>query len=140
MIINTTHLDKEKQDLINNLVGKPFSLWESLFLKNKGSHRMIIHNLSETFNKYFKNYNNLLYANIEIREEGIIIRISANLETISWIIPFYKLIIYNTDYFSIYVDDNYIKFRKDKYYIINKEFINSLIEEKVYYTTKFIRK
>jgi len=140
MIINTTHLDKEKKKLINNLVGKPFSLWQSLFFKKKGSHRMIIHNLSETFNKYFKNYNNLLYANIEIREEGIIIRISANLETISWIIPFYKLIIYNTDYFSIYVDDNYIKFRKDKYYIINKEFINSLIEEKVYYSTKFIRK
>ena len=137
MIINTTHLNKEKKNLINNLVGKPFSLWQSLFVKKKGSHRMIIHNLSKNFNSHFKNYNNLLYANIELREGGIIIRISTNYKTISWIIPFYKLIIYNTDYFSIYVGDNYIRFRKDKYYIINKKFINSLITEKVYYTKKF---
>ena len=137
MIINTTHLDKEKKKLINNLVGKPFSLWQSLFFKKKGSHRMIIHNLSNDFNPHFKSYNNLLYANIELREVGIIIRISANYKTISWIIPFYKLIIYNTDYFSIYVGDNYIKFRKDKNYIINKKFINSLITEKVCYSKKF---
>ena len=90
MILNTTHIDKEKKKLINKLVGNPLSLWESLF-QNKGSHRMIIESFSEKFNKFFKTYNNLLYANIEIRKKGIIIRISINNETVSWLVPFYKL-------------------------------------------------
>ena len=137
MIINTTHLDKEKKILIQSLVGDSISIWESLFVKRKGSHRMIINNLSENFNNYFKKYNDLLYANIELRKKGIIIRISANLESVSWIIPFYKLTIFNSTYFSIYADDNFIKFKKDKYYSINKKFIESLINEKAFYINKF---
>jgi len=137
MIINTTHLDNEKKKLINSLVGNTFSIWKSLFVKRKGSHRMIINTLSENFNTYFKKYNDLLYANIELREKGIIVRISVHRETISWIIPFYKLTIFNTNYFSIYANDNYIKFIKDKYYTINKRFIESLITEKAFYTNKF---
>ena len=136
MILNTTHIDKEKRDLINNLVGNPLSLWESLF-QNKGSHRMIIESFSEKFNKFFKTYNNLLYANIEIRKKGIIIRISINNETVSWLVPFYKLTIYNSSLFSIHSNGNNIKFRKDRYYKINKNFINSLIEQKAVHSEKF---
>jgi hypothetical protein len=136
MILNTTHIDKEKKDLINKLVGHPLSLWESLF-QNKGSHRMIIESFSEKFNKFFKTYNNLLYANIEIRKKGIIIRISINNETVSWLVPFYKLTIYNSSLFSIYSNGNNIKFRKDRYYKINKNFINSLIEQKAVHSEKF---
>ena len=136
MILNTTHIDKEKRDLINNLVGNPLSLWESLF-QNKGSHRMIIESFSEKFNKFFKTYNNLLYANIEIRKKGIIVRISVNYETVSWLVPFYKLTIYNSNLFSIHSNGNNIKFRKDKYYKINKNFINSLIEQKAFHSEKF---
>ena len=136
MILNTTHIDKEKKDVIKNLVGNSFSFWESLF-KSKGSHRMIIESFSGNFNKFFKNYNNLLYANLEIRKKGIIIRISVNYETISWLVPFYKLTIYNSNLFSIYSNGNNIKFRKDKYYKINKNFINSLINQKAFHSKKF---
>ena len=136
MILNTTHIDKEKKDLIDTLVGNPLSLWESLF-KNKGSHRMIIESFSEKFNRFFKTYNNLLYANIEIRKKGIIVRISVNYETVSWLVPFYKLTIYNSNLFSIHSNGNNIKFRKDKYYKINKNFINSLIEQKAFHSEKF---
>ena len=136
MILNTTHIDKEKRTVINKLVGNSFSLWEGLF-KNKGSHRMIISSFSENFNKFFKTYNNLLYSNIEIRKKGVIIRISINYKTISWLIPYYKLTIYNSDLFSIHSNGNFIKFRKDKYYQINKQFIRSLINEKVFHSKKF---
>ena len=117
MILNTTHIDKEKKDLINKLVGNPLSLWESLF-QNKGSHRMIIESFSEKFNKF-------------------IIRISINNETVSWLVPFYKLTIYNSSLFSIHSNGNNIKFRKDRYYKINKNFINSLIEQKAVHSEKF---
>ena len=52
MIINTTHIDNEKKKIINDISGKPLSLWESLFLKHKGSHRMIIDFMSNDFKKY----------------------------------------------------------------------------------------
>ena len=136
MILNTTHIDKEKRTVINKLVGNSFSLWGGLF-KNKGSHRMIISSFSENFNKFFKTYNNLLYSNIEIRKKGVMIRISINYKTISWLIPYYKLTIYNSDVFSIHSNGNFIKFRKDKYYQINKQFIRSLIKEKVFHSKKF---
>ena len=67
---------------------------------------MIIESFSEKFNKFFKTYNNLLYANIEIRKKGIIIRISINNETVSWLVPFYKLTIYNSSLFSIHSNGN----------------------------------
>ena len=98
---------------------------------------MIISSFSENFNKFFKTYNNLLYSNIEIRKKGVMIRISINYETISWLIPYYKLTIYNSDVFSIHSNGNFIKFRKDKYYQINKQFIRSLIKEKVFHSKKF---
>ena len=98
---------------------------------------MIIENFSQNFNRYFKINNSLLYGSIEIREKGVIIRISINHETISWLIPYYKLTIYNSKNFNIYSNEDFIKFRKDKYYIINKKFIRSLINEKAFYSKKF---
>ena len=137
MIINTTYIDKEKKKIINDISGKPISLWESLFLKHKGSHRMIIDFMSDDFKIHIKTTNSLLYANIEIREKGVIIRVPYNNETISWIIPYHKLNIYNSKTFSIHADGNFLKFRKDKYYKINKEFIRSLINEKTIYSKNF---
>jgi len=137
MIINTTHIDKEKKKIINDLSGEALSLWESLFLKHKGSHRMIIDLMSDEFKIHIKTTNNLLYANIEIRKKGIIIRVPFNNETISWIIPYHKLNIYNSKRFSIHADGNFLKFRKDKYYEINKEFIRSIINEKIIYSKNF---
>lgn len=137
MIFNTTHLNTEKKEIIHKLVGRSFSIWEILFLKKKGSHRMIIEDFSQNFNKYFKINNDLLYGSIEIREKGIIIRISINRETISWLIPYYKLTIYNSKNFNIYSNEDYIKFKKDKYYIMNKKFVRSLINEKAFYSKKF---
>ena len=133
MILNTTHIDKEKKDLIDTLVGNPLSLWESLF-QNKGSHRMIIESFSEKFNKFFKTYNNLLYANIEIRKKGIIVRISLIMKRFWFTILQINYIQFNL--FSIHSNGNNIKL-KDKYYKINKNFINSLIEQKAFHSEKF---
>ncbi len=42
MILETTHTNKENIELINDLVGKPFSFLQSLRMKGIGSKRMII--------------------------------------------------------------------------------------------------
>ena len=130
MILNTTYLDKEKKTTINNLVGKNYSFWTALFKKPIGSHRMIIEEHSDQFNNHFKSNNNLLYGSLEIRNKGVIVRISINYETISWLIPYYKLSIYNSKHFSLHSSGLFIKFRKDSNYNMNKKFILNLISKK----------
>ena len=133
MILNTTYLDKEKEKLIIQKVGKSLSLWDSIFNTIRGSHRMIVDSYSSGFESFLRKDNNILYASIENKTLGIIVRISNNYETISWLIPFYKLGIYKSRQFSIHSEGQYIKFRIDKNYIMNKKFISNMFELKVQY-------
>ena len=91
---------------------------------------MIIEEHSDQFNNHFKSNNNLLYGSLEIRNKGVIVRISINYETISWLIPYYKLSIYNSKHFSLHSSGLFIKFRKDSNYNMNKKFILNLINKK----------
>ena len=131
MIINTTYLDKEKKKLINKIVGDSIS-WISLFRGElRGSNRMIIDEYSAGFKTKFKNINSLLYGNIEIREKGLIIRIPIkHYETISWLIGYHQLAIFKSKNFSIHSAGEFIKFRIDSNYSLNKQFIRQLIKKK----------
>jgi len=129
MILNTTYLTKEmKKNIIEN-VGKKISLFDSLSNGSRGSHRMIILEYSESFKSYLKKKQDTLYGSIERRDNGIIIRISNNLETISWLIPYYKLSIFKSNLFSIHSSGNYIKFQIDNNYHMNKKFISRLMKK-----------
>ncbi|MDG1740955.1 MAG: hypothetical protein P8H43_00065 [Crocinitomicaceae bacterium] len=130
MILNTTHLDKEKKILIEDTVGSAKPLLKSIFFGSRGSHRMIIDSHSESFKRYIRATQDSLYASIEIRKKGIILRISANYNTISWLVPFHQLSIYKSTHFSIHAAGEFIKFRMDKNYKMNKSFIASMLEEK----------
>ena len=134
MILNTTYLDKEKERIINELVGSKLSFWKSITI-GRGSHRMIIDEYSNDFIRFFKPTSNLLYGNIEIREKGIFVRIAIkNYETISWLIPYYKLSIFRSKYFSIHSSGSFLKFRRDSKYNMNLKFIKNLLNLKTQYS------
>lgn len=134
MILNTTYLDQEKERTIDELVGSKLSFWKSITI-GRGSHRMIIDEYSNDFIKFLKPTSNLLYGNIEIREKGIFIRIAIkNYETISWLIPYYKLSIFKSKHFSIHSDGSFLKFRRDSNYTMNLKFINNLLDLKAQYS------
>ena len=99
MILNTTYLDKEKERIIDELVGSKLSFWQSITI-GRGSHRMILDEYSDVFIKFLKPTSNLLYGNIEIREKGIFIRIAIkNYETIKD--NFYReIILFAYEYYS----------------------------------------
>ena len=130
MILNTTYVDKEKRYAIKKIVGSGSPFWKAIFQKPVGSHRMIIEEYSNEFANYIKTNNSLLYGNLESRKCGIILRISINYETISWLIPYYKLCIYNSKNLSIHSEGQFIKFRKDSNYFMNKKFILSIVNKK----------
>lgn len=130
MIFNTTHTNEDYTIQSNALLGKPFSLLEKIKLKGVGSGRLIIAELSEKLKSNQKQFNELDYANIELRPNGILIHFTNRLARFSWCIPYYKLVVYNSSVFSIHAEGSFIKFKKNNNYLENKKFINKMIDYK----------
>lgn len=130
MVFDTTYKNENFNDESAILVGKKFSLLERMKLKGIGSSRMIIKEISSKLNLGTLKYSETDYGNIEIRPKGVIIHYTRKLERFSWVVPYYQLVIYNTQFFSIHANGNYIQFLKNNNYIANKKFINKIVQLK----------
>ncbi len=131
MLFNTSYTNKEyTQESIHKL-GKAFSFFEKIKMGGIGSSRLVIEELSTKLQP--KNMQSIAinYANIELRPKGIIIHFTNRLDRYSWIIPYYRLVIYRTQTFSIHANGHFIKFKKNKNYLDNKKFIDKMIDSKI---------
>lgn len=131
MIYNTTHTNKEAQTIFNDLLGKGFSIIESIKMRGTGSKRMMIDEVGIGFKKYMNTVADINYGNIELRRKGIIVHINKGLQTFSWAIPFYQLHTYKTNGFSIHAHGNFVRFKNNKLLKENKKFINKIIDLKI---------
>lgn len=131
MLFNTTHKNKDAEATINNLIGKPYSFFESLKLKGTGSKRMVIDTVSIGFKTIMNSVSDVNYGNIELRKKGIIIHINKGLQNYSWAIPFYQLHIYKTNGYSLHAQGNYVRFKTNKLYKENKKFLDRILQLKV---------
>ena len=82
---------------------------KSIRLGGIGSKRLIVEDLGENFKKMIQQKNDLIYSNIELRKKGIIVYIVEGQKRFTWVIPFYKLVVYKSRSFSIHSDGNFIK-------------------------------
>ena len=116
MLKNLSYNCKKTKDLLIDRVGKPLTLFERLKIGGNGSDKLIITDASNDIVELLKLDNNINQCNIEIRSNGIIVRFRALLETYGLVIPFYKMVIYKGEkkIYSIYIDNQYIKFLADK--------------------------
>tara|TARA_Y100000739_G_scaffold30197_1_gene23078 strand:- start:154 stop:576 length:423 start_codon:yes stop_codon:yes gene_type:complete len=110
MIYNSTYSNEEKEIETDNLLGKKYNLIQSIRFGGIGSRRLIVSDLSINFKKIIHQKNDIIYSNIELRNKGIIIYISEGQKRFTWAIPFYKLVIYKTPYYSIHSDGEFVKF------------------------------
>ena len=131
MILNTTYNNKEHKEIINDLIGKPYSFFEALKLKGIGSKRMIIDDVSPKLKQYLNKVSDMNYANIEMRPNGILIYINKGLKNFAWIIPYYQLVIYKTNGASIHAQGHFVRFRNNKTFKENKGFFDKLLNAKV---------
>ena len=127
MIFNTTYNNQNYDDESAILVGKKFSFFERIKLGGIGSGRLVIKKTSPKLNIGKLKFSEIDYANIELRPKGVIIHYTRKLERFSWVIPYYRLVIYNTEFFSIHANGNFIQFLKNKNYNENKKFINRMV-------------
>tara|TARA_B100000780_G_scaffold262631_1_gene215914 strand:+ start:275 stop:706 length:432 start_codon:yes stop_codon:yes gene_type:complete len=137
MIFSTTHTNKEAKELTNDLLGLPFSLYQSLKMGGIGSKRMIIEETSQNIVDYTNKISDVNYANIELRPEGIIVLLNKGLNNYNWVIPFRQLVIYKTDRLSIHAQGKYICFKNNMLYKENKKFIAKMIDLKTTHQEKY---
>ena len=130
MIFNTTYTNTETKELINDLLGHPFSFIQSIKMGGIGSKRMIIEEVSENFNNLLNTVSDLNYGNIELRPNGILVMINKGLENFTWAIPYRKLVLYKTYGLSIHADGKFIRFRENQTYKENKVFFKKMMRLK----------
>ncbi len=131
MLFNTTHTNKESNELINDCLGIPFSFFQSLKMGGIGSKRMIVDEVSNNLDNLLNKVSDINYGNIELRPNGILVRINKGLENYSWAIPYRQLVIYKTYGLSIHAQGKFIRFRNNKTFKDNKNFFKKMIRLKV---------
>ena len=131
MILNTTYINKNNEQLINDLVGKPFSLIEAFKMKGIGSKRMIIEDASPNFKPYLNTISDPNYANLELRPSGLLLKINKGLQNFTWVIPYYHLVLYKINGSSIHAQGKFIHFKNNMNFKKNKSFFDKLLDKKV---------
>ena len=126
MVFDTTYRNKDYDQQSTSLVGKPFSFIEKIRQGGIGSGRLIINSKSPKLDLGKLKFEEIDYGNIELRPKGIVVHYTRGLERFSWVIPYYRLVIYNSQFFSIHANGNFIQFLKNKNYRDNKKFIDKM--------------
>ena len=137
MILNTTHYNSDHKQIIADIVGRSFSLVQKLRMGGIGSKRMIIDDVSPNMQSIMNTVADINYGNIELRPNGILLRINKGLKNFTWVIPFYQLVIYKTNGSSIHAQGRFVHFRNSKTFKENKKFFNKLLDLKVSYDLKY---
>jgi hypothetical protein len=130
MVFNTTYKNEDYNQQSLLLVGKSFSFIERIKQGGIGSSRLIINSKSPKLDLGKLKFGEIDYGNIELRPKGVVVHYTRKLERFSWIIPYYRLVIYNSQFFSIHANGNFIQFLKNKNYSANKKFIDKMIDIK----------
>ena len=137
MIINSTYKNNDDKQIIEDLVGRSFTLFESIKMKGIGSKRMIVDDVSPNLKLLMNTVSDTNYANIELRKNGILIYVNKGLKNFTWAIPYYQLVIYKTNGASIHAQGKFIHFRNNKTFKENKGFFNKMLDEKIKYDMKY---
>jgi hypothetical protein len=137
VILNSTYKNKDERQILEDLVGRSFSFFESFKMKGIGSKRMIVNDVSPNLKQYLNTVSDVNYANIELRSGGILIYINKGLQNFTWAIPYYQLVIYRTNGASIHAQGKFIHFKNSKTFKENKNFFNKMLDEKVKYDMQY---
>ncbi|MCB0479201.1 MAG: hypothetical protein KDC84_13620 [Crocinitomicaceae bacterium] len=138
MIYDTSIKNKEIIRKMNLELGKAYSFFKSIKIGGTGSSKMLVEQCSHDMKQFLSKFQGANYASIELRPKGIIVHLKRNNTTHhSWAIPFHRLVIYNTEHFTIYEGGSYIRFNRSTFHLNNSKFISKLLDLKAKYWTDF---
>ena len=125
MLFDTSYTDKRITRQINEVVGKPYGWKNRWKMGGIGSRRMVIQNISESYQKYLNADHYISNANIELRPKGIIIHFRHKLQSYSWIMPYNDLAIEYDDTIILKSNREFVSFAKD----LDTAFITKMIAQ-----------
>ena len=116
MLRNVSYNNSIIKSEINDLLGKPFTIFERIKLGGVGSPKYFILKTDTKITNLLNLDNNTNQCNIELRPKGIIISFRSLLETYGLVIPYYKLKLFKgqSNVYSIYIDEYFIKILANK--------------------------
>ena len=91
---------------------------------------MIVDELGINFKKLIQQKNDIIYSNIELRKKGIIVYVVNGQKRFTWVIPYYKLVIYKTPSFSIHSNGNFIRYSNKLNHKQNLVFLKKVLDHK----------
>ncbi len=138
MIYNFSYRDREIIQLINDTLGKPFGAIERFKMKGIGSPRFILESASEDVISRLPSDESLVKISIELRPKGIIVHFKKFTEHYTWIIPYYKLTVYNSETLSIYGEATFMKISQKTIKKPHRKFIGKLLDLKAEFSKKYI--
>jgi len=132
MLYNISYKDLKIEREINELVGKPFTILESIKKGGIGSPKLFITRCSSTIYDLLHVNNSAKFCNIELRPKGILIGFQSRLDIFVLAIPFYKLVIFKPgDSITFHVDHHYISVDYSKNTKNIESFIKKMEVEKL---------
>lgn len=138
MIYDATHIDERTKKFLEEQLGRPFGFLDRFKdASGIGSHRMIIDKASSGFEEIFERATGTVYGSIEMRPKGILVHFNVKNTQYCWSIPYYRMVFYRTDYFTIHSEGQFISFRKDYLLERNATFINRLMRQRNEYMAQF---
>tara|TARA_Y100000815_G_C13073204_1_gene399017 strand:+ start:86 stop:523 length:438 start_codon:yes stop_codon:yes gene_type:complete len=137
MVLDTTHYNPQHKQIIDDLVGRPYTFFQKLKLGGIGSKRMIIDKVSPNMQNVMNTVSDINYGNIELRPNGILVMVTKGLKSYTWAIPYYHLVIYKINGSSIHAQGKFVHFRANKTFNENKKFFGKLYDQKVKYDMQY---
>tara|TARA_R100001369_G_scaffold36196_1_gene61517 strand:- start:12127 stop:12555 length:429 start_codon:yes stop_codon:yes gene_type:complete len=130
MLFDTTDTNKEYLKETKDRVGKGFSFFEKIRMGGVSSGKLVVEEFSAKLQPEDLLPSAVNYATIVLRPRGIIVHFRNGLNRYSWIIPYYRLVIYHTRTFTIHANGHFIKLKRNKNYHENKKFLDQMIDLK----------
>ena len=138
MIINVSFHSKETNRKINDLVGKSYGLFSKERWSGIGSPRLTINSCSKRIADIFRVGNSTPYCNIELRPKGIIVWLRNGQESTNWVIPFYRLTLFqNGNSYSIHSEGALIKITSSYHKQNISRFVNKLVTQKANFSNQY---
>tara|TARA_B100000508_G_C11436296_1_gene266212 strand:- start:23 stop:454 length:432 start_codon:yes stop_codon:yes gene_type:complete len=123
------------REQVEELVGKPFSIWQRLRMKGNGSGRLDVAEYSSKLANCFGEHSGRKQAIIELRPKGIIVYMRNHINDYVWCIPYWRLSIFQSTLYSIHSDGHFIKIDMHKALNVSKVFFQKMLKNKATYTS-----
>lgn len=130
MLFNTTDTNKSYLEETRNTVGKAFYFVDKIKMGGVSSGKLEVAEFSAKLEPKDLLASAVNYATIVLRPKGVIVHFRNDSKRYSWIIPYYRLVIYNTRTFTIHANGHFIKLKRNKNYQNNKKFLDKMIDLK----------